>query len=377
MLQTKGKEMTSGYVSDLFSISQLQGEVEQKFVRSQRHPSLPYTIYNYTERAQFEQRWNEVTLNCRGLILDDAGVIIARPFPKFFNHNDANDPYKHDAWGGVRVTDKKDGSLGISYPGRGRPYIATRGSFMSDQAVRANEILRDKYINWRSPSGFTTLFEIIYPENRIVLDYKGEEDLYLLGYVDIKTGLSYSSHTSLDAWTGPRAQQFNFGTLSEALSAPQRSNAEGYVVHYHGSDTRVKIKQQDYLDLHRVVTNLNARRVWQAILDSQPGEDAARTLCEALPDEFHGWVLSVQDDLSSQAVMIESRVWSEYARIVEMLNDWRPGWTRREFADEARQTTIAGWLFLKLDGKDDQLLQSIWQSIKPSSDWTPSCRPSH
>jgi hypothetical protein len=36
--------------------------------------------------------------------------------------------------------------------------------------------------------GFTYLFEIIYPENRIVVDYNGEERLVLLGIINTETG---------------------------------------------------------------------------------------------------------------------------------------------------------------------------------------------
>ena len=46
----------------------------------QQHPSLPLTIWNYTEIVQFEGKWDEITLMCRGLVTDDKGKIVARPF---------------------------------------------------------------------------------------------------------------------------------------------------------------------------------------------------------------------------------------------------------------------------------------------------------
>ena len=51
----------------------------------QNHPTLPLTIWNYTPKVQYEGLWDEITLQCRGLVTDDKGRIIARPFRKFFN----------------------------------------------------------------------------------------------------------------------------------------------------------------------------------------------------------------------------------------------------------------------------------------------------
>lgn len=38
------------------------------------------SMYNYTAKAQYDKLWNEVTLQCRGLILDGDGNVVARPF---------------------------------------------------------------------------------------------------------------------------------------------------------------------------------------------------------------------------------------------------------------------------------------------------------
>jgi RNA ligase len=70
-----------------------------------------------------------------------------------------------------------DGSLGILYKVDGKPYLATRGSFVSDQAVAGTAMLHERYGDYEFEDGFTYLFEIIYPENRIVIDYKGMSDL--------------------------------------------------------------------------------------------------------------------------------------------------------------------------------------------------------
>jgi len=115
------------------NVSLLNEMIESKMVRVQRHPYANLWIYNYTEHAQFSRTWNEVTLMCRGLILDENFNIVARPFPKFFNKEELSEgdipnlPFD--------VFEKMDGSLGIMYWVDGVPYIATRGSFESEQAL--------------------------------------------------------------------------------------------------------------------------------------------------------------------------------------------------------------------------------------------------
>ena len=58
---------------------------KKKLVYIRRHPSLPLSIIAYTPKAKFERRWTKEVLMARGLVVDDDGIILARPLPKFFN----------------------------------------------------------------------------------------------------------------------------------------------------------------------------------------------------------------------------------------------------------------------------------------------------
>lgn len=89
-------------------------------------------LFNYTNAAQFANRWNWFERQSRGLILNrETGEVVARPFPKFFNWGETNQPTASL----VELTEKIDGSLGILYRHNGEFKIATRGSFTSDQAL--------------------------------------------------------------------------------------------------------------------------------------------------------------------------------------------------------------------------------------------------
>ena len=146
------------------------------------------TIYNYSKECQHKGEWNETTLNCRGLVLDENDNIIARPLPKFFNDFELEKMGINFPKEEFDVYEKMDGSLGILYKEDGIYKIATRGSFDSEQAIEGTKILHEKYSNIKFKDGITYLFEILYPENRIVVDYGNTRDLVLLAMIDTKTG---------------------------------------------------------------------------------------------------------------------------------------------------------------------------------------------
>jgi RNA ligase len=337
-------------LADLFPLVQLEEALEQRYVRRQAHPDLPLSILNYTERCAYDAAWTPVTRQCRGLIYETGTLrVVARPFLKFFNYGEPNAP-ELDLDAPAVVTDKMDGSLGILYPTRppldsahgtipAEYGIATRGSFASEQAVHATELLRERYLNWSPDPGLTYLFEIVYPENRIVLDYGATDDLFLLTVLETETGRDVShdeatwSDLSRSAWPGPRTETHDFATLAGALAAEPRPNREGLVVYLPDLDERVKIKQTDYVALHRILTGTNARHVYEfaavracseAIARLAEGRDEGKLWASfvgldparveqlqaagdgwleatGIPDEFYDWVRSVIDTADAKA----------------------------------------------------------------------------
>jgi RNA ligase len=130
---------------------------EEGLVYKQVHPTLPLTIWNYSEKVQYEGLWDEITLQTRGLVTDDEGNIVARPFKKFFNLEEG----KHTPTEEFEVYEKMDGSLLIVFWYEGKWIVATRGSFTSDQAIKGVELLK-KYNTDIMFRHLTYCFEIIY-----------------------------------------------------------------------------------------------------------------------------------------------------------------------------------------------------------------------
>jgi RNA ligase len=344
--------------------------MNEGYLRIQRHPEFPsLCIANYTESAVFNREWNSATTNCRGLIWDeDTEELYSRPLPKFFNYGEVCAPViplDAEVW----ATDKIDGSLGILYRRPdGQFAVATRGSFASEQAQHATQLLHSKYSGWVSFMDHfrvdtTYLFEIVYPENRIVCDYGDMDALVLLGSMDFN---GRYHHPNELFWDGPRTNSFEFENLSQALAAAPRPGAEGMVLYIPELHDWVKLKQDDYVELHRIVSNLNAKVVWESLRNGTSVEE----ICDPLPDEFHDWVREVADQLGNEfdRILFESNGGFSLAK--RSLEDLEPETNyRKEFAHIAKTHKYPHLLFKLLDGKS--IDGDIWKMIEPKADWTP------
>lgn len=158
---------------------------EEGWLIKQNHPELPLTIWNYSQTTQYEGKWDEVTLQCRGLVTwSDQDEILARPFRKFFNWGEN----KHTPTKDFDVYEKMDGSLIIAFHLWGDWIMASRESFTSDQAKAAYKLFHSKYGSVGMNMDATYLFEYTAPTTRTVVDYGPEEKLTLLGAIRTEDG---------------------------------------------------------------------------------------------------------------------------------------------------------------------------------------------
>ena len=65
--------------------TKLKELVKKRLITRRVHPKSELIIYNYTAKAQYSKFWTKEIKQCRGLICNYDGEIIARPFEKFFN----------------------------------------------------------------------------------------------------------------------------------------------------------------------------------------------------------------------------------------------------------------------------------------------------
>ena len=360
-----------------FDLEILNQYVKDGWVERNDHPSLPISIYNYSRKTQYEGKWDDVTLKTRGLVLDNEGNVVAKSFDKFFNYEELvgskfkpsqipNEPFE--------VFEKMDGSLGILFNYGGEWILATKGSFSSDQAIRGMEILK-KYRYERLIQGFTYLFEIIYPENRIVCDYDFE-DLILLAVIDNKDGYELQIHDDKVHLEGIRFRNLynnlgfkvvkkydgveDYSTLKNMVN----SNSEGFVVKF-SSGFRMKVKGEEYVRLHKLVTQLSTYDIWEHLKE---GKDVME-LVDRVPDEFDKWVKEQVNHLSYGRYRLDEQCGKmhDYFRFGKY-GDVDPEPSKKEFAEHLKKVVdpkLHGIMFAIWDGKKDKTDELIWKLIKP------------
>lgn len=323
-------------------------QMDAGYIKAQRHPRFPLTVYNYSAKAQFDWVWTPETRACRGLIVDDHGWIVARPFEKFFSIEQMGDtPLPLEPFD---VYEKLDGSLGIFYFYEDEGAIATRGSFVSDQALRATEILNSRYGHVGIDKHLTYCFEIILPENRIVIDYGDKEDLVLLAVFHTLTGkeLPLSDFAEIGF---PVVTKYDGITDFHCLKEREERNREGFVVRFQ-SGLRIKVKFDEYKRLHKLITGINPRHIWEELRAGRSLDD----LVERVPDEYFQWVKAVERDLLSHYTAIETQANSDFR------SDFP---TRKDAALYFQTCKHPSILFSKMDSKDYS--QRIWRMIRPEA----------
>ncbi len=301
-------------------------------------------IFNYNAKAQYEARWNFFERVSRGLIINsETGEIVARAFDKFFNWNEFGTPIVSTI---VTVTEKMDGSLGILYRHNNQYKIATRGSFDGEQAEWATEYLNANYDLHYLNEELTLLFEIIYPENRVVVDYGESKDLVLLAIRNRFTGayLPFNEVEKIAKEFGfsiPKIYQFDDIEALIKKAHSLNENNEGYVAEFENG-ARYKFKSIEYLKLHKLIVTLSFKNVLKAMQS-----DNIEQILDVVPDEFldevRVWITEIQDTIHN----IKNEV--------QNLFDQAPKESRKEFAmwvNKIQEKSVRSYLFAMLDEQD-------------------------
>lgn len=327
--------------------------VEQKYITCRTHGRLPYLIWNYGPKTQFDRFWTPETRMCRGLITDLEGKVLYRPFPKFFSLGDpvADEPPDEP----FVVYEKLDGSLGIQYRDGDTWAIATRGSFGSGQAGVATHIFREKYGHLDFREDRTYLWEIIFPENRIVVDYGERRDLILLAVIDTATGRDDDAEVMrLEDAGVPVAETYETPEDIEDLvftDDGDDENREGYVCRFD-SGLRLKIKFTRYAFVHRLLTGISPKFIWEQLRD---GKDLA-PLLERAPDGFARWIEMHATTLRKTYSFVERRAQSAFEK--------RPATEDRKALAAYFQTCHdPAVLFKMLDGHKYE--EVLWKMCRP------------
>ena len=143
--------------------------------------------------------------------------------------------------------------------------------------------------------------------------------------------------------------------LAKNLKGFNTKNKEGYVFRFHPSNFRMKIKFEEYIYLHKIITGVSTKVIWEYLKDKKSFDE----LLDRVPDEFYKWVKSIKNDLENQYRIIENEYKFIYNRISEYIdvND------KKVFAMHAKMYKYPSILFDMNRGFNYS--EFIWKLIKP------------
>ena len=223
--------------------------------------------------------WFNFALKSRGVVLDKNTLeIVGYPFDKFFNINERPEYREEEVLNHLKnatmvsLTDKKDGTLISVFNYNNKTYLTTNGSLENEYIDWAWELFNEKYKNFINnvPNNYTFIFEMIIPESKVVIDYGDMRKLFLIGirnmkdyrFLSYEEMISFAKNNNLDI-----TEEDDFSdvkTLIKKANSLREANKEGWVLKITepSEDYFVKIKLAEYFELHRMVSRISFKRVY-------------------------------------------------------------------------------------------------------------------
>ena len=128
------------------------------------------------------------------------------------------------------------------------------------------------------------------------------------------------------------------------------NNAEGFVIRFSNGD-RMKIKGEEYLRLHKIMTEVSTKSVWEVLSNGDDMED----LLKDVPDEFYSKIKEYERELLGEYNKIETISTTRFNEFKHL--------NKKEYAEQVKFNKYNSVLFSMYDGKDYSKI--IWRMIQP------------
>jgi RNA ligase len=248
--------------------------IDQENFRIDPHEVAGETCYLIQPYA-ISAKWTKDNLHFRSSLWNSQGELVSASFKKFVNWAEQPDlyptPKNFTSNGGCELMEKIDGSTLIVSRYKGHTIVRTRGTSDATKMDNGHEIewLKDKYPHAFEFYGINTetddcsyIYEWVSPENKIVLNYGEDPDLYLIAIIKHED-YSLHSQSMLDEVAKMRGlkrpARYNFASVEEMLQAvEQLKGKEGLCVYFNNGQNIRKVKSAWYLALHRMKTELGS-----------------------------------------------------------------------------------------------------------------------
>ena len=224
--------------------------------------------------AHMGVEWNKDNMIYRSSIWTLQGEPVSLSLPKFFNYGEQPNlvPDPTTLQGSIAIG-KIDGSLLCTSKYKDEFIARTRGTFdarILDNGFEIDELLKkypkvanNKYINSEE---YSVIYEWVSPNNKIILDYGAEPDLFLTAVIRHKD-YKLLSQAEVDKISleidVQRPEQFEFSDIGTMLSSIKALQGQEGICLYYGDDGQCikKVKSDEYLSLHRFKSNLSPKNM--------------------------------------------------------------------------------------------------------------------
>jgi RNA ligase len=357
-------------------------EGRDEFVVAERED---YTVINYIvamadtfDMTGPDDLGGAMRRECRGLIFDRDGVLMSRPFHKFFNINEREETQAHvvalDLLFDHVIMEKMDGSMIRPILVDGYLRLATKMG-VTNVAMEAEAWLAaqdSEYKDWLRvymANGYTPIFEWVSPFNQIVLAYE-IEDLVLLAIRDNVTGEYLNLDEELSEVRCPFTVVRSYGSMEGNILeyiARQRGaeGREGDIIRF-ADGHMLKVKNDWYVRIHKTIDRITFDRNIVDLIINEEVDDVIPMLPTVQVERIRNFetrfwaAFKVKEDMLLADRNICSQLYEDDRKRIAL-----------EYIPALPNKADAQFVFRMLDGSSirDLLLEHVRKSISTNTKW--------
>lgn len=324
---------------------------------------------------------NQYNRLARGIIIHQpTGKIVSFPFVRFYNFGEKEADTVDFA--NSEVMEKLDGTfVGVFFPDNVTPHWQTRKMVSThDCDFEMKSFYGDNFklmsligefvnnLNWNligDKNEHTYMFEFIHKHTKVITNYEFDQyGLYLIGCRNILTHVE-KTENELDAFAKliganrPRrwdAVDSHAEIVSLFESFPK--DFEGFVIRERKSTNRVKVKSEDYVKVHHLLTKISYKKLILLWIEGEAEE-----------------IIAYFPEAAAKVAKIEKAFYEFCGKAAERVLYWHKqnldrkslalkitGQSGDEFAE--RDQTIRGLIFQFYDSQESEIRQKIEDRLK-------------
>lgn len=330
--------------------------VKDGYVRVQRHPQLPLSIYTYTQKTEVERNWTPETLMARGLVLDDSGRIVINCVPKFFNIGQpgAENVSFEDSY----ITAKEDGyMIQIINDHEYGLIVTSKGAFESKYALTARNLVLNSLHNNKLPEDILFCCELL-------MDFPGDEGIIVTRHGNVPKLKCWAVRFNDGSELFPTSVKLpSFLTPVESFTPTrarkylEKSGIEGVVLYDIDTQARVKVKTQEFIERHRFISNITPKNIWERLKNGETLVDMN------IPDEFLPQVKSIYQSIMADYREIKRNSFRLVGMTRNMTNKAIALNTSLGLSEEDKHLIF----FFRRNPSGDEVFDFYWNKVKPDN----------